>query len=76
MHINGISFLNTISRHIMFATGSMIKNRKIENISDGITQIHKLCLQKGFKFTHMKTDCELKPINKEMTDLGINLNRA
>ena len=29
MHTNGIGFPNTISRHIMFATGSMIKNRKI-----------------------------------------------
>ena len=28
MHINGIGFLNTISRHIMFATGSMIKIEK------------------------------------------------
>ena len=37
MQINGIGFLNTISRNIMFATGSMIKNRKIENIADGIT---------------------------------------
>ena len=26
MYINGIGFLITISRHIMFATGSMIKN--------------------------------------------------
>ena len=29
MHINGIVFLNTISRHIMFVTEIMIKNRKI-----------------------------------------------
>ena len=28
MHTNGIGFPNTISRHIMFATGSMIKNQK------------------------------------------------
>ena len=27
MHINGIGFLKTISRHIMFATGIMIKNK-------------------------------------------------
>ena len=38
MHINGIGFLIAISRHIMFATGSMIKNRKVEHIADGITQ--------------------------------------
>ena len=37
MHINGIVFFNTISRNIMFATGSMIKTQKIENIIDGIT---------------------------------------
>ena len=26
VHINGIGFLNTISQHILFVTGSMIKN--------------------------------------------------
>ena len=36
IHTNKVSFLNTISRHIMFATGSMTKNRKIKNIADGI----------------------------------------
>ena len=58
MHINGIGFLITISRHIMFATGSMIKNLKVEHIADGITQVHKLYLQRGFNITHMHTDCE------------------
>ena len=57
IHINGIGFLNTISRHIIFATGSMIKNRKVDNIADGITQVHKLYLQRGFNITHMHTDC-------------------
>ena len=74
MHINGIGFLNNISRHIMFATGIMIKNRKIENIADGITQVHKLYLQRGFKITHMHTDCDFEPLRMEMTALGIKLN--
>ena len=76
MHINGIGFLNTISRHIMFATGSMIKNRKVDHIADGITQLHKLYLQRGFKITPMQTYFEFKPLRKEMTDLGININCA
>ena len=76
MHINGIVFLNTISRHIMFAIGSMTKNRKIENMANGITQVHKLYLQCGFKTTHMHTDCEFEPLRKEMNALGINLNFA
>ena len=76
MHTNVIDFLNTISRHIMFATGSMIKNRKVEHIVDGITQVHKLYLQRGFNITHMHTDCQFEPLLKEMTALGINLNCA
>ena len=35
MHINGIGFLNTISRHIMFSTGSMIKNQKLRTLQMG-----------------------------------------
>ena len=58
MHINGIGFIITISRHIMFATGSTIKKRTVEHIADGITLVHKLYLQRGFKITHMHTDCE------------------
>ena len=58
----------------MFATGSMNTNRKVEHIADGITQVNKLYLQRGFKITHMHTDCEFEPLHKEMTDLGINLN--
>ena len=76
MYINKIGFLNTISRHTMFASVSMIKNRKTENIADGIMQVHKLYLQRGFKITHMHTDCEFKPLRKEMTALGIYLNCA
>ena len=60
----------------MFATGSMVKNRKAENIADGITQVHKLYLQSGFNITHMNTDCKFEPLRKEMTPLGINLNCA
>ena len=60
----------------MFAKGSMIKNREIENIADGITQVNKLYLHRGFNITHMHTDCEFEPLRKEMTALGINLNCA
>ena len=64
MHINGIVLLDTVSRHIMFSTGTMIKNRQIENISYGIIQVHKLYLQRGFNITHMHTSCEFKPLCK------------
>ena len=58
----------------MFATGSMIKNRKVEHIADGITQVHKLYLQSGFNITHVHSDFEFETLRKEMTALVINLN--
>ena len=64
MHINGIGFLSTISRNIMFAIVSMIKNRKIENVVDEIPHVHKLCMFSGFKMTHMHTDCEYEQLRK------------
>ena len=64
MHNNIIGLLNTISRNIMFATGSMIKNQNVEHIVDGITQVNKLYLQRDFKITHMHTDCEFKTLQK------------
>ena len=76
MHINGIGFIITISRQIIFANRSMIKDPKIEHLADGITQVHKLYLQRSFKITHMHTNCEFEPLRKYMNALGINLNCA
>ena len=76
IHIRVINLFNTIWRHIMFATVSMIKNWKIENIADWITQVHKLYLQHGFKITHIRTDCEFELLRKDITAISINLNCA
>ena len=54
----------------------MIKNQKIENIADGITQVHKLYLQRGFNITHNHTDCGFESLSKEMNAVGIKLNYA
>ena len=54
----------------------MVKNQKIENITDGIMKVHKLYLQRGFNITHIHTDCEFEPLHKEITTLGLNLNCA
>ena len=56
IYIDGIGFLKTISQHIIFATGSMIKNLKINNIKYGIKQVHKLYLQRDFKIMCIHAD--------------------
>ena len=74
MHINGIGLLITTSQHILFDTGSIIKTRTVKNIEDGIKQVNKLYLQRGFKITHIHADRKFEPLQVEMSDLGISLN--
>ena len=73
MHITGISFLNSISWQIMFYTGSMIKNWKVKNIVDGITQVHKLYLQRGSNIKCMNADSKLESICRKNNALVIKL---
>ena len=74
MQTKGIGFLNTISWHILFALGSMIKNREVKNIEDEINRFNKLYIQRGFKTTRIYADSEFEPLRPEMADIGISLN--
>ena len=58
----------------MSATGSMFKNRKINNIEEVIKQFHKLYMQSGFKITHIPADSKFEPLCAEIVDLVISLN--
>ena len=60
----------------MFFTGSMIKNRKINNIEDFIKQVHNLYLQRGFKITRINAYIIFEPLGVEMADIGIYVHCA
>ena len=60
----------------MFASGSMIKDRKMNKTEDGIKQVHKLYIQCGFKITRIHTDSKFEPLRVETDDIGISLNCA
>ena len=62
MHINGITFHNTISWNVLFSTLSMIKNRKLKNLEDGINQVNKLYLQSGLNITYIHYGSEFEPL--------------
>ena len=62
MNINGIGFLNVIYQHILFSTGSMIKNRRMRNIEEGINQVNKLYMKRGFKITRIHADSRFEPL--------------
>ena len=50
----------------------MIKNIKSKNIKDGIKQVNKLYLQRGFKITLINSDSEFEPLCLEVAILGIS----
>ena len=62
IHIKGIGFMNTTSQHIMFSTGSMVKNLKINNIEDGFKEVKKIYLQCGIKIMHIHYDNKFEPL--------------
>ena len=74
MNINGIVFLNNIYQNILFSTGSMIKNRKMKNVEEGIKQVKKLYLKRGFKIICIHYDNEFEPLQPEVADIVISLN--
>ena len=74
MHINGIEFLNTIYQNFLFAMRSMIKNRKMKNVEEGIKQVKKLYLKRGFKIICIHYDNEFEPLQPEVADIVISLN--
>ena len=74
MHINGIGLLNTIYRHIIFATSIMIKNRKVNKTEYGIKQTNKIYFQRGLKITRIYSDIKSEPLHSEIYYLGISLN--
>ena len=54
----------------------MIKNLKFNNVEDGIKQVNKLYLQRGFRITLIHAYIEFEPLRSEMADLRISLNCA
>ena len=54
----------------------MIKNRKVNNIEDGIKQVNKLYLKRGFKITCIHANSEFEPLHAKMADIYISLNCA
>ena len=62
MHIIVIRFFNTVSQHIIFSTGSIIKNLKLNNIKNVINQVNKLYLQLVFIITNIHYDSEFVPL--------------
>ena len=74
MFINGIRFINTISRHVNFMTAEHIANAKASTLQESIRQVKKFYMQRGFKITNILMDGKFTCIRGNLAELQINLN--
>jgi hypothetical protein len=77
MKINGVPFLATISRDIMYRTAEWIPNQTTpayRSVLDNVFRIYNLA---GFKITTILCDNEFQPLMNELADVyNVRMNYA
>ena len=74
MFINGIRFVNTISRHFDFMTAEHIANTEESKLQESIRQVKHVYMQRGFNITNILMDGQFTCIRGNLAELQINLN--
>ena len=74
MHVNGMTFLVTISRHLRFATTELLKNQKNETILRAIKNVINVYKEGSFQVTDLLMDGQFDGMSNELSGLGIRLN--
>jgi hypothetical protein len=77
MNINGLAFLTTISRKIMYRTAEFLPNQSVQAYRSVLDTVFRIYNQAGFRITTIHCDNEFQPIMKNMEDIyGIKMNYA
>ena len=74
MFINGIRFINAISRHVNFMTEEHIANAEASTLQESIRQVKQVYMQRGFKITIILMDGKFTCIRGNLAELKIILN--
>ena len=74
MFINGIHFINTISRHVNLITAKHTANAETSNLQESIRQVKQVYMQRGFKITNILMDGKFTYIRGNLAELQININ--
>ena len=70
MYVNGMPFLTTISKNIMYHTTMWVADHTAPTIAFLVESILKLYHQAGFQVTEVCTDHEFKPVLQVLQDSG------
>ena len=77
MHVNGLAFLTTVSRKIMYRTTEFLPNQSVQAYRSVLDTVFRIYNKAGFKITTIHCDNEFQPIMKSMEDVyGIRMNYA
>ena len=74
MHVNGIPFFLTVSRHIKFGTIEPLINRKQEVLVNTMKAVVQIYRRAGFQVTQSLMDGEFESLRGKLADCGIVLN--
>ena len=74
MFMNGIRFINTISRHINFMMAEHMANDESSTLQESIRQVKQVYMQRGFKITNFLMDGQFTCIRVNLAELQININ--
>ena len=74
MFINGIHFINTISRHVNFMTAEHIANAEASTLQESIRKLKQVNMQRGFNITNILIYGQFNCIRGNLVELQINLN--
>ena len=67
MFINGIRFINTVSRHVKFVTAEHIANAEVSTLQESIRQVKQFYMQQGFKITNILMDGQFECIRGNLS---------
>ena len=74
MFVNGLCFVITTSRDILFTTSEFITNGKYETLLSYLKPVKQLYMKCGFKITNILMDGQFKPLRDNLYGLCIHLN--
>ena len=69
MVINGISFLTTISRNIMYRTAEWIQNKTPQAYRSVLDNVFRVYNRAGFTIKSIRCDNEFRPLLDELQDI-------
>ena len=72
--INGIRFINTISRHVNLMTSKHIANAEASTLQESTRQVKQVYMQRGFQISNILMDGKFSCTRGDLSEQQINLN--